>query len=70
MNKQDYMREIGRFNSVLNALDATHRINGHVYTPAEIKNARQAVKMLAQLVEVGLYEMDENKTLPLNTEKC
>lgn len=57
MNRSDYKREIERFKAVLTALDATHRLNGHVYTPAEIKNARKAVRMLGQLVDVGAFDL-------------
>lgn len=59
MTKTNYIQEIQRFRAVLTALDCTHRLNGNIYTPAEIQAARKAIKMVEQLVEIGLYEMRE-----------
>jgi len=58
MNREGYIKEVTHFESVLKALDATHRLNGHIYTPAEIQGARKAVRLLKQLIEVGVYDME------------
>ena len=57
MKRTDYIREIEHFQAVLTALDAQHRLNGHLYTPAEIVNVRKPLALLKQLVEVGLYDL-------------
>ena len=56
MGRNDYLAEIARFKATLTALDCTHRLNGHQYTPAEILNVRRAIGTLEQLVDVGLYD--------------
>lgn len=61
MTRTDYINEISRFKSVLSALDAQHRLNGHQYTPSDIQNVRKALTVLEQLVTVGLYDVKEQK---------
>lgn len=56
MTREQYLAEIDRFKSVLTALDATHRLNGNVYTPSDIQQARKAVCMLKLMVETGIYD--------------
>jgi len=56
MTREDYIKEVARFESVLKALDATHRLNGHIYTPIEIRGVRKAVRLLKQVIEVGVYD--------------
>lgn len=57
MERIDYIKEIERFQVVLTALDSTHRLNGHYFTPVEIQDARRTARMLLQLVEVGTYDL-------------
>lgn len=57
MTRTDYLNEISRFKHVLSALDAQHRLNGHLYTPSEIQNVRRALTVLEQLVETGVYDV-------------
>jgi hypothetical protein len=61
MTRNDYISEIERFKTVLTALDCTHRLKGNIYTPAEIQAARKALKILEQLIEVGLYDFKKQR---------
>lgn len=62
MKRTDYLNEINHFKHVLSALDAQHRLNGHQYTPSEIQNVRRSLKVLEQLVETGLYDIQVRDT--------
>lgn len=57
MTRTDYLNEISRFKRVLDALDFQHRLNGHQYTPSEIQSVRKSLRVLEQLVEVGLFDI-------------
>ncbi len=59
MTRTDYLNEINHFKHVLSALDAQHRLNGHQYTPAEIQSVRKSLRVLEQLVEVGLFDIKQ-----------
>lgn len=62
MTRDQYLAEFNRFNEVLRVLDATHRLNGNIYTPAEIQSVRKAVRILDRLVDVGVYDFKEVKS--------